>query len=41
MHCDAFSQVREPNDIAKLALPEPNEFIPSNIDVDKKPVAEV
>lgn len=31
-------QAEGPNDISELFLPAPNEFIPTNLDVDKRPV---
>jgi insulysin len=34
-------QAQGPNDIPELFLPGPNEFIPTNLDVDKQEVAEV
>lgn len=34
-----FFQAREPNDIPELYLPERNEFLPENLDVDKRDVA--
>lgn len=39
---DEFLRSAEaPNDLKELFLPGPNEFIPTNLDVDKKEVAEV
>ncbi|KAJ6490605.1 Metalloenzyme, LuxS/M16 peptidase-like protein [Mycena vitilis] len=38
---DAFvQQARSPNDIEELYLPGPNEFIPTNVEVEKREVAE-
>jgi len=34
-------QLQGPNDIPQLRLPGPNDFIPTNLDVDKREVAEV
>ncbi|KDQ61093.1 hypothetical protein JAAARDRAFT_32094 [Jaapia argillacea MUCL 33604] len=35
-----FKEASSPNDIPQLFLPGPNEFIPTNLDVDKREVAE-
>src|SRR5579872_5141897 len=35
-----LSQAREPNDIPELYLPERNEFLPENLDVNKVEVAQ-
>ncbi|KAH7923541.1 hypothetical protein BV22DRAFT_1015236 [Leucogyrophana mollusca] len=37
---DFVQQAQGPNDIPELYLPGPNEFIPSNLDVDKRDVSE-
>ncbi|KAF9075695.1 Metalloenzyme, LuxS/M16 peptidase-like protein [Rhodocollybia butyracea] len=37
---DFLRQTVSPNDIQELFLPAPNEFIPTNLDVDKREVAE-
>lgn len=48
MHCGFTGLVNEtdgqaegPNDITELYLPGPNEFIPTNLDVEKRDVPEV
>jgi insulysin len=37
---DFVEQLQGPNDIPQLRLPGPNDFIPTNLDVDKREVAE-
>ncbi|KAJ3551779.1 hypothetical protein NM688_g4513 [Phlebia brevispora] len=36
-----LEEAQGPNDIPELFLPGPNEFIPTNFNVDKRPVAEI
>ena len=38
---DSVQQARGPNDIKELFLPGPNEFIPTNLDVEKREVDKV
>ena len=38
---DFIARAQAPNDIPELFLPGPNEFIPANLDVQKRPVDQV